>query len=324
MRKSTRRNWYAVFACVIVFSLLLSACSEKPRIYKIGLINVLPVLGGSVQGFKDGLTELGYVEGENVTYTGGTIPMDQLESTLQDMVKADVDLILTTTTAATQAAKKATEGTDIPIVFTPLADPVGAGLVDSIKSPGGNITGLFQGGYSAQQLDMLLQIAPDVKKIYVPYNPNDPAPVAGLKAINEAAPKLGVELITREARTPDEVASAIENIPEEADAVFLLIDSLVGSRAMDLTKAATERRVPMSSGNADAAGDGVLCGYGPLQSRSGKQVARMADQILKGTPPSSLPVETAEVYLGINLQTAQAIGLEIPDAILRQADNIIR
>ncbi|MBN2002083.1 MAG: ABC transporter substrate-binding protein [Anaerolineae bacterium] len=324
MNKFTRKNWYVVFVCLIVFSLLATACGKKPQTYTIGLINVLPVLANSVQGFKDGLTELGYIEGENVTYLGGTIPMDQLESTLQDMVNAKVDLILTTTTAASQAAQKATAGTDIPIVFTPLADPVGAGLVDSIKSPGGNITGLSQGAYDAQRLDLFLQIAPDVKKIYVPYNPKDPAPVAGLAAITEVAPKLSVELITQEVNTPDEVTAALANIPEEADAIFLLVDSLVGTRVMDLIKISIEQRLPLSGGNADAVKDGTLCGYGPMQSFYGKQVARMADQILKGTPPSSLPVETAEAYLGINLQTAQAIGLEISDAVLRQADNIIR
>ncbi len=323
-RKFSRKRGYVAFVCLIVSSIALVACGKRPQVYTIGIINVLPVLEDTVQGFKNGMTDMGYIEGENVTYIGGAVTINDLEPVLQDMVKTDVDLILTTTTAATQAAQQAISGAATPLVFTPLADPVSAGIVDSLRSPGGNSTGLTFSAQEALRLELFVQIAPNMEKIYVPYNPNDPAPLSGLKIISEAAPKLGIELITREVRTDDEIEAAIEDIPEDADGIFLLVDTLIGSHIPDLIEASIERQLPMSGANADAIKQGTLTGYGPLQEASGRQAARLADQILKGAQPSSLPVEAAEMYLGINLKTAEAIGIEIPETILRRADTMVR
>ena len=135
---------------------------------------------------------------------------------------------------------------------------------------------------------------------------------------------LGVELFTREARTPEEVAAAIENIPEEADAIFFLPDSLVSTRIFDFIKAAAELQLPTSGANTEIVKDGVLTAYAFEQINSGKQAARLADQIFQGVKPADLPVETAEFHLTINLKTAEAIGLDIPDEILLQADIIVR
>lgn len=324
MKRFPCKKRYVVLICWIMSCMVLAACGEKPQTYTIGIISALPVLEETVQGFKNGMTDMGYIEGENVTYIGGPVSMDEIEPALANMVDADVDLILTTTTAATQAAKRATSGADIPVVFTSLADPVGADIVDSIRAPGGNCTGIAFSSEEALWLELFTQIAPTMEKIYVPYNPNDPAPLSGLRIISEAAPKLGVELITREVRTTDELEAAVRDIPEDADGIFLLVDTLISSRIPDIIAASIERRIPMSGANADAIKQGTLTGYGPMQEASGRQTARLADQILRGAQPSSLPVEATEMYLGVNLETARAIGLEIPDTILRRADTIIR
>jgi len=325
IKKLTRRNVYIALLCSILCGILLVACGNPPpKVYTVGLINILPVLEETVQGFKSEMADLGYIEGENITYLGGAITLEELDSVLQDMVKADVDLILTTTTASTQAAQKATSGATIPVVFTPLADPVGAGIVESLRAPGGNSTGLTFSDQEAMRLELFMQIAPTMQRLYIPYNPGDPAPSRALAIIREVAPKLDVELILQEVHTADEAEAAVKSIPEDADGVFLLVDTLIGSYILDLTETAIEQRLPMASANADAIKQGALMGYGPRQEASGRQAARLADQILKGAKPSDLPVETAEVYLGINLQTAQAIGLEVPELILRRADTIIR
>jgi putative tryptophan/tyrosine transport system substrate-binding protein len=311
----------------ILTGLLLTACGggATPKTYTIGIVNPLPLLGTTVEGFKQGMAELGYIEGKNVTYVHQEVtPMKELDAVVQDMVKAKVDLILCTTTNAAQAAQRATANTNIPVVFTSLIDPIGAGLVKSIKQPGGNITGIIFSLQEGRRLELLKQVAPTIKQIYVPYNPDDPAPVSALETISKSAPKLGVTLIPREVRNADEVEAAITNIPEEADAVFKLADSLIGARTNDLVKASIKLKLPMSAANADAVNDGTLTGYGPSASGSGKQAARLAGQILKGVKPGDLPLETSESYFSINLKTAQAINLDISDETLRQAGIIVR
>ncbi len=319
------KGWRTIFTGLIVICLLLTACGNSKKTYTIGIVNVAPVLDLTVQGFITGMTDLGYVEGENITYVHKeVIAMDELDSVLQDIVKADVDLIMTTSTTAAKAIQKATTDTDISVVFSTLADPIGAGLVKSLKQPGGNMTGLVIGAQDDRRLELLVNIAPTIKQIYVPYNPDDPASTAGLTKLKEAASKLGVELITPEARTSDEVTVIIENIPAEVDAIYLLADSLISPRASDFIVVAIELRLPISGPSMNDVENGLLTCYGPVQNNSGKQVARLADQILKGIKPSDLPVETTESYLGVNLKTAEAIGLQIPEDILRQADVIIR
>ncbi|MFC1975999.1 ABC transporter substrate-binding protein [Chloroflexota bacterium] len=311
----------------IITGLLLAACGGGQKTYTIGVINIVPVLDSTLVGFKEGMTELGYIEGENITYVyeGATVDMGKLDSVAQGLVAADVDLILSITTPATQAAQRATATTDIPVVFVPVTDPIGAGLVDSLKQPGGNITGVTFGIQEARRLEWLVQIVPTIEQIYIPYNPEDQSPVLALETLSEAAMKLGVELITHEVRNLEEVMVAIENIPEEADAIFLLPDSLVATRASDLVEAATELQLPTSGANAEVVkAHGVLISYAMGQISSGKQAARLADQIFQGIKPADLPVETAEFYLAINLKTAEAIGLDISDEILLQADIIVR
>jgi putative ABC transport system substrate-binding protein len=328
MKLSWRPDKYGrhiiAMAVLVVFGSFLSACgAREPEARTIGVINLVPGLDDAVAGFKEGMAELGYVEGENVTYIyeGATNRIDTLDSAAQGLVEADVDLILSITTPATQAAQRATAGTDIPVVFVPVTDPVGAGIVDSLSNPGGNTTGVTFGTQEGRRLEWLIQIVPTIEEIYVPYNPEDQSAVLALGIVSEAATKLGVELITHEVRSPEEIPAAVENISEEADAVFLLPDSLLGTHATEFV----ELQLPTSAANpSDLMDHGVLTSYGVEVTAAGRQAARLADQIFQGVKPADLPVEMAEFYLAINLKTAQAIGLDISDEILRQADIIVR
>jgi putative ABC transport system substrate-binding protein len=239
-------------------------------------------------------------------------------------VEADVDLILSVTTPATQAAQRAAADTGTPIVFVPVTDPVASGLVKSLRQPGGNITGVTFGFQEGRRLEWLLQIAPAIEEIYIPYNPEDRSAVLALEMARTTAVELGVTLITPEIHTSEDLAAAIEHIPEEADAMFLLPDSLISSRGAEPIHAAIERHLPVSGVNSAAVRDGALVSYGMEQTDSGKQAARLADQIFQGVKPADLPVEMAEFYLAINLQTAETIGLDISDEVLLEADIIIR
>ncbi len=317
---------YSVLIGIILLGMMLAACdNETNKTYIVGVINVVPDLDQALAGFKEGMTELGYIEGKNIRYIydGPTTDISKLSAAAQTLLAAKVDLILSIATPATLAAKQAAAGNGPPVVFAVVTDPVGAGIVDSMQHPGGNITGVAFGLQEERRLEWLVQIAPGIKHIYVPYNPNDQSPVLALKTVGNAAAKLGVELIAREVDS-ETLNDAVLNIPAEADAVFLLPDSLVSTRLPDIVTTATARNLPVSGANISAVKNSqVLTAFGFDQPLCGKQAARLADQIFKGARPANLPVEMAEFYLAINLKVAKAIGLTIPDEILRQANTII-
>jgi putative ABC transport system substrate-binding protein len=307
--------------------LLLAACgSAKPKTHTIGVVNVSSSLDSTLQAFKEGMTELGYIEGENVTYIyEGPAGPDKLDAVAQGLVQAKVDLILSLTTTATKAVQKATAGTDIPVVFIPVTDPVGAGIVESLTKPGGNITGVTYTSQEGRRLEWLLQVAPTVKHVYIVYNPKDQSPVLALKAVSGTAAKLGVELITRETSTPEEIEAAFKNIPKQADAVFFMPDTLVNANVEDWFKLIMERKLPTSGPAVTTARTTALTAYGvDLQIAARTQAASLASRIFQGSKPADLPVEVADYSSAVNLKIAQDIGLNIPDDILRQANTVIR
>jgi putative ABC transport system substrate-binding protein len=312
----------------VLLGMALAACgNKKTKTYTVGVINVTPTLDQTLAGFKKGLTELGYGEGQKIRYLygGPTTDMDRLPAAVQSLLAAKADLILSITTPATLAAKQATARIGLPVVFAVVTDPVGAGIVDSMQHPGGNITGVAFGIAEARRLEWLVRIAPEIKQIYVPFNPKDRSPVLALKIVRQAAAKLGAKLITREVNDSETLNDAVFNIPAEADAVFHFPDSLIGTRLRDLVTTANKRNLPTSAANIlDVGSYQMLTSFGFDQHLYGKQAARLADRIFKGNRPADLPVEMAEFFLAINLKVAKTIGLTIPDDILRQADIIIR
>lgn len=313
----------------ITTGLPLTACggAGQPKTYKVGVVNLSPPLEVVLEGFKEGMTELGYTEGENITYVyeGAADTVDKLDGLAQNLVAADVDLILSITTPASMAAQRATASNSIPIVFVPVNDPVKAGLVASLRNPGGNITGVTYGLQEGRRFEWLIQVAPAVKQVYIPYNPEDQSAVTSLAAVSEVAQNLGVELITRQARTQEEVTASVKNIPEEADAIFLAADTLVVGQVAAFAEAAVQRKLPTSASAPDIVmNQGILTTYSFDIRASGKQAARLAGQIFRGIKPADLPVEVPEFISIVNLKTAESIGLDIPDTILRQADVIVR
>ena len=318
----------AVLALLVILSVLLTACGNtfgKKEMFKVGVLNLNPSLDSLVEGFKAGMVEQGYIDGQNVTYIydGAVGDAAKLDAAAQKLVDADVDLILSITTPATQAAQRATAENGIPVVFGPVTDPVKAGVVQSLRSPGGNITGVSTYGSEVKRLQWEIVLKPEIKKIYVPYNP-DASSTASLAVTQETADQLGVQLITQEASTPEEVSAAVASMPEDIQAIFILSDGFTESQSPVLIQAAMDRRIPISTTNLDLMESGVLLGFGHRPYNIGQQLARLGAQILAGTNPGDLPVETSEFFLVINLKTANAIGLDVPDTILSQANEIIR
>ncbi len=311
---------------LLIFS--LGACdsgaADDPQMVTVGVMNLAPILDPIFDGFKDGMTELGYIEGKNITYIydGPVGNVAGLDAAAQALVDQDVDLILALSTPGSIAAMKATQ--EIPIIFAPIADSLRAGLVTNLARPNANATGVQWGLSEPRRLEWLLTLEPDIQKIYLPYNPDDNAAVIILADIQETAVQLGVELFLREARNEDETTAAIENIPEDADAMFLLPDSLLVSRMAEFAEASIARKLPLTAPGDTTVQAGGLMSYSFSFYATGKQSARLAHQIFQGVAVSNLPVETADFFLAINLKTANAIDLEISDDILRQANMIVR
>lgn len=317
----------AILVWLLVITTLLSACggTAQPKTYTIGVINYVPLLDQVFEGFKARMTQLGYVEGQNVTYIyhGVTAPNPQsMEREVRSLLDQQVDLLLTMGTLPTLTAKRAVEGTDIPVVFAPVINPVEEGAVASISHPGGNVTGVQNGLTIGKALEWLHRVAPRARKMYIVYHPDDEVARTSIGPLPKVAAALGVELVLNEARSPSDALAIIESMPQDAALFFVPTPSLEPLSA--LIGAAVQRGIVVGSNNHTHLQAGAVVTYAASFTAMGAQAAQMADQILKGAKPADLPVETAEIFLRINLKTAQSIGLEIPDTILRQADTVLR
>jgi putative ABC transport system substrate-binding protein len=325
MNRFNRLSQY-LLPIIVGFVLLLTGCQEETQTYTIGVINLAPQLEPVLDGFKEGMTELGYAPAQlTYIYAGPAPNIEALDDQIQALLAADVNLILAISTPATQAAYRATLDTDIPVVFGPVTDPIDAGVVTELSQPGGNVTGVALGTLSeGQRLQWLLRLVPDAERIYVPYNADDASANASVTAALAAATNAGVELVLHEVGTADEITVAINEIPDDVQAIFLAQDSLVAARIDDFAAAAIAHQLPLCTPTDGQVERGALVSYSFRLEALGKQMARLGDQILSGTVPADLPVETAEFFLTINMQTAVAIHLDISKEVLRAADKLIR
>jgi putative ABC transport system substrate-binding protein len=200
-------------------------------------------------------------------------------------------------------------------------NPVKEGIIESVAHPGGNMTGVQLVDGSPKAVEWLLKLTPSTKMVYVPYNPEDRVSVTTINPLPDVATRLGVEFVLDKVHTPEEVMAAIEALPKNAAILFIPTPGLTAHMSA-MRERAIARGIP--AGAYALPPDDVLFSYGTNFVDQGKQAARLVDQIFKGKKPADLLVETAEFFLRINLQTATAMGLDIPDEFLRQADTVIR
>jgi putative ABC transport system substrate-binding protein len=280
-----------------------------------------------LEAFRQGLRELGYVEGQNIAiesrWTEGKD--DRLPALAADLVRSKVDVIVAETGAATRAAQQATR--TIPIVMSLVNDPVGSGLVASLARPGGNVTGLtiMSPDLVGKQLELLKEVVPKVSRVALLRHPDNPASAAQLREAEAAAQALGVRLQTLEARSPQEIDGAFAAMTRErAGALLVIPDTLFWSQRRQIAELAVKRRLPsMRMGEAYAEAGGLMS-YGPSYLDLERRAATFVDKILKGANPADLPVaQPTKFELVINLKTAKAIGLTIPQPLLQRADQII-
>jgi putative ABC transport system substrate-binding protein len=317
----------AAISVIMIFS--VNACTkddENSRLYTIGLVTNNRNGLRNIQGFQDKMTELGYRAENNVNYMfeGAPVRESNLDAVLNKMVKARADLIFTAGTPTGVAARRITAGTTIPVIFGVIADPIAAGVIDDLTSPGGNMTGVKLAANQGRRLQFLLEIAPDIKRILIPYNPKDAASSSAVTQVKEVAPAYGVEIIENMAHNDQEVFELLSHLPESLDAIFLVPGTTVNIHLQKVLAIARARRLPVSGPSLIQVEEGALTAYGFNHYAAGMQAARIADQVLRGTDPGDLPVETAESFLSINLKAAEEINMEIPYSILQQAKIILR
>ena len=287
----------------------------------IGTVSLSDVDERTVAGARETLADLGWLDGDNVVWrqappAGGA---DRLDALIRDHLDRGVDLLFVSSTPATLAAKRLTRDNPVPVVFCPVNDPVGSGIVDNLQQPGGNITGIRLPQGDQPRLQWLKELAPAVSRVLIPYTPSDKSALASLEQVRLAAADLGLALDP----APVEDMAAMERLaaalPEGVDALFLPRDSTVESRIELWVAAARAHRLPLSAPSYQQVEQGALYTYGFVHHKLGRQAAYLMDKILGGTPPGEVPVETGASFLVINLDSAREIGLEIPPHLLRQA-----
>ena len=314
---------------IIITTVLLGSCTkeeEKDQPFTIGLITNNRNGLKNIQGFQDKMTELGYNIGKNVNYMFEETPVkgSKLDDSLNEMVKAEVDLIFTAGTPTGVAAHKITAGTNIPVIFGVIANPIRAGVMEDLAKPGGNMTGVKLGATQARRLQFLLELTPDIKRILIPYNSKDTASTSAVAQIRDIAPSLNIEIVEKTAHNDQEVLALLACISENLDAIFLVPGTTVNIHLQKVLAAAHDHKIPVSGPSLTQVKEGALTSFGFDHHEAGMQAARLADQVLKGADPGDLPVETAEFFLALNLITAETLGLQIPYSALQQAKVIIR
>jgi len=325
--KISSKNVPFILAGIGAAAILLALYFLFPvhKTYVIGYINPNPTEFEGAQGFLHNMPKHGYIEGENTTFIKCEVnDKAEIEKALKDMVDKEVDLIMTMTTPATKMAKELTQENDIPVVFI-LYDAIRSGVVESLLNPGSNLTGVQLGGSTEKSLEKLLEIRPDAKHILAPICFDTGAAKRSLEDLRSATEQLGIELTVAEVNTVEEIHAAMKSMPDTIDAIFIVHTWLVGANVEPVIEESIARKIPAFSAGHVHFDNGLLFSYGPRNDETGAQVARLAHNILThGVPPTELPVETSDFFLGINLKTAGAAGIEIPYNFLQQADFIVR
>lgn len=302
----------------------IAGLAQSGKVPRIGIL----VLGNPnpapfLTAFREGLRELGYIEGQNISFEfrsakGATT---QLHVFARELVDLKVDVIVGFQTPAVAAAKQAT--TEIPIVMGAAGDPVGTGLVASLARPGGNVTGMTGAGaeLGAKMLELMREVLPRLRRVAVLANAPDPFHKPFVQHIDSAGRSLGLTIQANLLQSPDELESAFARVASSGAEAVIVQPSLPQERSAQL---ALKHRLPAFSPNQNYVAVGGLASYSADQAAMFRESAKFVDKILKGRKPADLPVQQPAKFLVIvNLKTAAALGLSLPPTLLMRADQVI-
>jgi putative ABC transport system substrate-binding protein len=321
--------WQLTAALLVIWAALTAASAAAPRStpYRIGVLISRAPFQQTLEGLRDGLEQLGYHEGKEVTFIieDAQGEVANMASRAAKLVESKPDVLFTITTGPSIAAKQAT--TTIPIVFAVVADPLGSSLIATYASSQNNLTGItnYAGPLSGKRLEILRDIAPGVRRVLALVAPQELVATVSFQFLAEAAPKLGIELLRRDVDSKEEIAQTLDAIPKGAvDAIYFVPSTLVGTHIALLIRKAQEDHIPLAVSEYPMVEQGALVSYGADIRRLGVQAAKLVARVLQGAKPSELRVQTPEeLALSINLTTAKAIGLDIPRNILERTDRFV-
>jgi putative ABC transport system substrate-binding protein len=314
----------------ILLGSLAAQAQQTGNVYRIGFLgNSTAALEANLVGpFREGLRDLGYVEGRNVLieYRWAEGKYDRFPALIGELLALKVAVIVTAGTPATLAVKKAT--TSVPLVMTAVGDPVGTGIVPSLSHPGGNITGLtaISTEMDAKRLELLREVVPSVSYIALLWNAASPLQVLAEKQVQAAAQVLRMRVLSLGVKTEEEIKSALAVMARERpDALLVLADRLLLHHRALIMDFATRHRLPGVHAYRELVEAGGLMSFGPSYADMHKRAAYFVDRILKGAKPGDLPVERPRTFeLVINLKVAKALGLTIPQSVLLRGTEIIQ
>ncbi len=306
---------------------LLTDAQQATKVWRIGLFHVgLDHVPPSLEVLRESLRTLGYEEGKNIHLDWrNQADEDAARLTAREFVRGRVDLIVAFENQTVRAAKDATS--DIPVVFLHVDDPVAEGFVKSLAHPGGNVTGIVSiNDVPAKEVELFKELVPRLRRLLLLIDPQDPAAGRLRAEVRKAGTALKLRLVEREAKDQADVERIFGSLrPGDADGVFVVSPNLQTKFTSRILQLASEKRLPLRSHRKEWVEQGALFSYGANFAAVGKDAARYVDRILKGAKPSDLPVEQPTKFeLVINLKTAKALGLTIPQSVLIRADEVIQ
>ena len=326
------RGFAAVIAVILTAALVLTAGAyfflKKDKVYKVGILSGVDFFLPSIDGFKQKMAELGYVEGKNIVYDIQKTNFDpqKEEEVLKKFISDKVDLISVFPTEPALAAKRITKGTNIPVVFGP-AIIEGTGLIEDVRAPGANLTGVQWQNTTGtlKNLEILKEIAPNIMRIYCLHDPNYPLTAAIFENLRPAAYEMGLTLVEVAVENPEAIRAELERRSAQKDVgvdAILTIPSIltVSPQAIEaISQFAAFHKLPLDGPSPNAVFENA-----PDTFESGALAAVLADKILKGTPAGAIPVATADPRLKINLKSAQSLNIQVSESLLERAHKVIR
>jgi len=326
--KIQNRKW-AGFLAILVLLVGCVGMSQAQQPKKVPRIGYVSGTGTNVEAFRQGLRDVGYIEGKNilVEYRYFEGKLDRIPSLVAELVQLNLDVLVVTALPAIRAAKQATK--TIPIVIVATVDPVATGLVDSLARPGGNVTGLTRltRDLSGKRLELLKEAVPKISRVAILWNPKTEGAAIALKEYESAARPLKIQPQSVEVRGPNpDLEGAFQAaLKGQASALITVRDALLNLYPKRIADLAIKNRMPSMYEGSDMVEAGGLVSYAANDAESFRRAAVYVDKILKGTKPADLPVEQPMKFeLVINLKTAKQIGLTIPPNVLARADKVIR
>ena len=318
---------------IFSFAILALACvhlaqAQQPKVYRVGVLVPGEAWYETIDGLRVGLKQLGLEEGKQITLAIRDWKGDAkaAEEAARNFEKEKVNLIYTTSTNSTIAARLATA--EIPIVFCAGTDPVVLGLVDSFAKPGGRLTGIYQPAtdLTAKRLEILKEIVPRLRRVVTFYDPRRPTAIESSKLAREAARQMGIQFVERHIASVEELQAGVRALKAgEVDAYLAVSDAIASNQAQLIIDTARVKKLPTMFDFLSHVTKGGLASYAVSFHEMGRLSAKYVQRILTGVKPQDLPVEGIDkIALVINLKTAKQIGLTIPPNVLARADKVIK